>query len=214
MSWLAILLLAAATFGAVVMAMRVERVLWPALAASLLFGLAGYAVQGQPQLPGAPKKAQAIERGETGEAIVSARRELFGDSSARASYLTVSDGFARRGRFADAAKLLRKGLADNPDDVESWVALGNALVEHAGGQLTPAALYAYEKAQILAPDHPAPAYFLGVALIRSGRPQDARALWQETLEKARADAPWREGLQSRLDQLDAMMAAMPSQMAP
>src|SRR3546814_8208350 len=59
----------------------------------------------------------------------------------------VSDGFARQGRYMEAAQLLRSGLGANPAHGEGWLALANALVEHAGGRVTPASLMAYGKAE-------------------------------------------------------------------
>ena len=66
-----------------------------------------------------------------------------------------------------------------------WVGLGNALVDHAG-TLTPAGELAYRRAAELAPGHPAPRFFLGLALARSGDRAGAVAMWRQILaERAR-----------------------------
>ena len=83
--------------------------------------------------------------------MVEARRELFGVERPASNFVVVADGFARRGQYADAAQLLSGEVADNPGNAEAWVALGNALVEHADGNPTPAAIYAYAKAEEGAP---------------------------------------------------------------
>lgn len=203
MSFVPVILLAAAAFGLAALALRVPRAGWTLFGAALLFGLAGYAMQGSPGQAGAPKAA-ADDLAEGAE-LVEARRAIYGPAPP-SRFVTVADGFARRGQFADAAGILRASLAENPDDPEAWLALANALMEHADGQLTPAAVYAYERAERADPGQPGPGFFVGVALIRSGRPQQARTLWAEMLERAPTDAEWRAGLQDRLDRLDGLIA--------
>lgn len=207
MIWLPIILLAVIAFAIGAFVLRLPRRSWTMLGAVLMLGLAGYAMQGHPGMAGSPKQAK-VETAQSGEVIVSVRRALFDTGQPPPRYLTVSDGFARRGRFAEAAGLLRKGLAANPDDAEGWLALANALVEHAQGQVTPAALTAFERSETAMPSHPGPAYFLGMAYLRSGKPKEARDVWAQLLENSPADAPWREDLAGRIGQLDAMMASM------
>lgn len=206
MSFLPIILLAAATFALAVLALRLPRTGWALFGAALLFGLAGYALQGSPGQAGAPK-GPTSEAADAGVALVDARRELFGPAPP-SRFVTLADGFARRGQFADAAGILRGSLEQNPDDAEAWLALANALVENAEGQLTPAAVYAFNRAERVDPANPGPGFFLGVALINSGRPVEARQLWADMLERAPAESPWREGLEERLARLDVLIAQM------
>lgn len=204
MSFFPVIALAAVAFGIAVLALRLPRAGWTLLGAALLFGLAGYALKGSPGQAGAPKSEDAaLAAG--GEELVEARRAIYGPAPP-SRFVTVADGFARRGQFADAAGILRGSLAETPDDPEAWLALANALAEHSGGQLTPAAVYAYERAERADPDNPGPGFFLGVALIRSGRLQQARALWAAMLADAPPDAPWRAGLDDRLGRLDTLIA--------
>jgi cytochrome c-type biogenesis protein CcmH len=205
MSWFPIIALAIITFGFAVIALRMEKRGWTLFAAVMVFGLAGYATQGDPALPAAPKQA-SVEAAQSGEAMVEARRALFGNERPPANYLITSDAFARKGQFETAASALRKGVSDNPGDAEGWLALANALVEHTNGELTPAALYAYGRADAAAPDHPGTPYFLGIAFLRSGQPGQARRIWADMVEDAPADAPWREEMAVRLERLDAMLA--------
>ncbi len=204
------ILLAMAAFVTAVLLLRLPRSGWALFGAALLFGLSGYALQGHPGRPGAPQAA-SVQASETGTAMVDARRELFNPAQPPQRFVTVADGFARRGQYADAAGILRGSLTDNPEDTEAWIALGNALVEHAEGQPTPAALYAYSRAEALSPDHPAAPYFLGVALLRAGRANDTRAVWAEMLADAPRDAQWVPAMRERLKRLDAMIAGMPGQ---
>lgn len=209
MSWLPILALAALAFVAAVFALRLPKAGYTLVGAALLFGLAGYALQGSPGAPAAPGKPPA-DVAKTGELMVEARREFFDPAILPSRFLITSDAYARRGDHAGAAGFAKSAVEENPADVEAWTALGNALVEHAGGQLTPAALYAYGQAERRAPGAPAPGYFLGLAMLRGGDADRTRAIWAELLASAPADAPWRPALAERLARLEALMAQGPA----
>lgn len=205
MNWLPILALALAAFLVAAFLAKLPRTGWTLFGAGLLFGLTGYATQGNPQLAGAPKDAVPTPT-EAGPAMIEARRLLFDPSQPPSADITLSDGFARKGQFDDAAGILRVSVRENPDDAEAWIALGNALVEHAEGVPTAAAMFAYSRAEAADPDHPAAPYFLGVALLRSERFADARGVWAQMIERAPEGAEWLPAMQQRLAQLDAMLA--------
>lgn len=204
MSFLPVILLAAAAFAIAVYALRLPRHAWTLTGAALLFGLTGYALQGSPGQGGAPKSAARVAAAD-GAALVDARRALF-DAVPDSPFVTVADGFIRRGQYSDAAGILNGAIDRSPDDREVWLALATALVGHAEGQLTPAAIQAFDRAQRLDPENPGPALFLGVALVQNGRFAEARSLWRDTLAAAPADAPWRAGLADRIVLLDALIA--------
>jgi cytochrome c-type biogenesis protein CcmH len=207
-SWLAILALALAVFGIAALVLKLPRQGYALFGATLLFGLAGYAWQGSPDQPAAPKAAKK-DTTRSGEEMVSARASLFDDSQAKPSYLITSDGFARRGQYGDAAGLLRRGLTESPDHLEGWLALAMALTEHADGAVTPAAAYAYDKARAIDPANPASDFFLGFTLLQSGEIKRARDIWAALLERSPDDAPWRDDLTARIEQLDTMIANAP-----
>lgn len=205
MSWLPIVALAAVAFLVAAFLLKLPRAGWSLFGAGLLFGLAGYAMQGNPAQPGAPKSGQATTS-EVGPALIEARRFLFDPSRPPSAFVTLSDGYARQGRFGDAAGILTGGLRNEPKDTEAWIALGNALVEHAEGTPTAAAMYAYSRAEALDLDNPAPAYFTGIALIQSQRFGEARQVWADMIAKAPRDAEWLPAMEQRLAQLDAVLA--------
>jgi cytochrome c-type biogenesis protein CcmH len=106
--------------------------------------------------------------------------------------------------------VLRGAVSSDPKNAEAWLAMANALVQHADGLLTPASLYAYRRAGEAAPEHPGPPYFLGLALAQSGRFAQAQELWRRLLAQTPPDAPWRADLTRQLGRLDALVAAQPS----
>lgn len=207
MSWALIIALAALAFAALVFLFKVPRGGWEAVGAALLLGLAGYALQGSPAQPGAPKAPAAQNKG-NGQALVAARQQLRASGAqGTSSWLVIGDAMARNGQYADAASVLLGAVEKNPKDAEGWLALGNALVGHSEGALTPAALYAYQRAATADPAHPGPPFFLGLALAQSGRLNEGRALWAELLARSPKDAPWRADLAERLSKLDQFIAA-------
>ena len=206
--WLAVVALALAAFAFAVLVMKLPRHGLTLFGAVLVFGLAGYAWQGSPGLPSAPK-APAAQLSDQGEEMVEGRAALFDQNRQPSDYLITSDAFARQGRFGDAAGLLQKGLKDNPNDLEGWLALGLALVGHADGFVTPAAVQAFARADAINPRHPGAAYFLGNAYLQSGEVVAARNVWKGLLDRSPPDAPWREGLAADVARLDAMIARAP-----
>ncbi|MCW1382811.1 tetratricopeptide repeat protein [Novosphingobium sp. KCTC 2891] len=206
MTWVLILLIALAAFGVLAFVLKMPRAGWEITGAALLFGIAGYALQGHPGYAGAPK--QAVENEKAADAALLKQRQEMGESFGKgASWLTLADGLSRQGQFGAAADVLKTAVEKNPDDADLWVAFGNALVGHSDGLITPAAQFAFQKAATIAPEHPGPPFFMGLALAQSGRLADARAIWAELLKRSPADAPYRADLESRLARIDSMLAA-------
>lgn len=214
MIWALAILTALAAFLLAVL-LRAPRKGWEAIGAALLVGIAGYAFQASPGLSGAPKEApdQAVK---SGAAMVQARQQL---AQAQASgqglnrWLVIGDALARNGQYGDAAGVILGAVKQDPKNADAWLAMANALVGHAEGNLTPAALYAYGRAAQADPAHPGPPFFLGLALAQSGKLTEARGLWAELLARSPKDAPWRGDLAERLQRLDAFIAMQAQQQA-
>lgn len=206
MTWILVLAIALVAFGVLVLVLKLPRIGWELTGAALLFGIAGYALQGHPGEPGSPTAPSEDSRSGD-EALVKARKAMDADSGQGSSWVILADGFARNGEFRTAAELLGKAVQQNPNDADTWVALGNALVGHSGGMITPAAQFAFQKAATLNPDHPGPPFFMGLALAQSGRLADAKVIWQQLLDRSPPGAPWRDDLQARIARLDQMIAA-------
>jgi len=92
-----------------------------------------------------------------------------------------------------------------------WLGLGNALQAQADGMVTPPARYAFERAAAVAPHHPAPPYFLGLAYLQMGDVEGANKIWHDLLANTPADAPWRARLAARIDLLERFRAAAAAQ---
>jgi cytochrome c-type biogenesis protein CcmH len=186
MGWAILLLLVAASLGGLWL-FGVRGGLLKAAAAALLLGASGYAIQGSPDLKGAPAEGN---QGRSVVPLTEARHAFFGDFSPEESWLRISEALARDGKTEDAVGVLQNAVNRYPTDEQLWIGLGNALVDHARG-LTPAAELAYQRAAEVAPGRPAAPFFYGLAVARSGDRAAAVEIWQRILAKAPANASWR-----------------------
>ena len=186
MGWSILILLIALSLGALRL-LGVRRAAFTASAAALLAGAAGYALQGNPNLPASP--ARSADRDDF-IALTEARHAFFGDFSPAEAWLRMSEALARHGNSEDAVGILENAVKRYPGDAQLWIGLGNALVDHSRG-LTPPAEFAYRRAAQAAPGHPAAPFFYGLALARSGDREGAVREWKAILAKAPRDASWR-----------------------
>lgn len=130
--------------------------------------------------------------------LASERYAFTGRFTAGERWLTMADAIASRGDTASAANVLVAAVKQHPRDYSLWIGLGNMLTDHGAGRLNPGARLAFERARAIAPDYPAPQYFLGVAEARSGNPAEARRLWETILAGPPPTASWRPLVERRL----------------
>lgn len=171
--------------------------------AALMVGGAGYALQGRPGLQGLPK---AAGQRAAPLSLTRPRQAMFGQFSAADRWLIIADGYESRGNTADAVGIIKAGLRAHPNDPALLTGLANVLVDHAG-MVTPAASMAFERARRAAPRHPAPLFFQGLAMARSGEREQALGLWQQALRLTPPNASYRPFI---ADGIAALAAAPPS----
>lgn len=174
--------------------------------AALMIGGAGYALQGRPSLPGSPTVAGAKA---VPLQLTDARQAMLGQFNQAGRWLLMADSLSARGKTGDAVGIIRAGLKQQPGEVALWVGLGNALVDHAG-MLTPAAEFAYDRARRLAPQHPAPLFFRGLALARSGEREQALGLWRQALALTPAGTTYRPMIEGGIAVLGGRAAPLPA----
>jgi cytochrome c-type biogenesis protein CcmH len=179
------------------------------LGAALLLAAAGYAWQGRPGLPARP--AEARIRGSGPESAFAALRgQFFPRFDTASRWLIIADSYERRGETRNAVGVIRSALRRYPNNIALWIGLGNALVIHGDGMMSPAAELAYRRAAAIAPGHPAPPFFYGLSLIQSGQMEAGETVWRDLLARAPANAKWRPIVADRLAIIDRIRAAAPS----
>jgi cytochrome c-type biogenesis protein CcmH/NrfG len=191
MGWAVMLALAGATLLGLWRWVRRDMGALQFLGAAMLLALAGYAWQGQPGLAGAPKGRTAEDRRPPSD-FAQLRRPLLGEFNAAGAWLTAAEALTQGGNTESAVNMLRGRIEQAPRSVEMWLGLADALVQHAGGLLTPAAEMAFSRAAQAAPDHPAPLFFHGMALARNGQVEAAEQLWRRVLAMPQTTDQWRE----------------------
>lgn len=202
MGW-AMLALIVLLSGGLLWWLGVPRLLWTSVGTALALGAAGYALQGSPWLPSAAPRPTAEEVEVTPD-LIALRGAMWGKYTEEAAYEAAFDALLRAGAAESAVKLAIGGVNKYPKSAELWTDLGSAIVAH-DRTLSGPARYAFQRAIALAPDHPAPRFFLGMGLIAAGKFDEARAAWVESLARAPANAAYRPQIAERISALDQLM---------
>ena len=202
MTWLAPLFLA--LVAAAILWRAGIAPLW--LGAMLLLGGSGYIWAGAPREPGSPTAAVPPEAGSS-ERVEAARQALARDPVNIAGWGAFADALSADGRSGEAVDALTFASRTLPTSADLQVFLGTALLNHAEGVMTPAAQLAFARAEAIDPEHPAPAYFTGLAYLQQGDPSAALGVWEPLMQRTPPDAPWRADLERKIRGATAMRAA-------
>ena len=185
--------------------LRYPRRLWTVPATAIMLGAAGYAWQGSPGLPGHPV-APGGQRVEVDQGLIDLRDAMFGKYGTYAwSYGNLADAMLRQGDRERAVKVWQGAVRQVPEDVALWTGFGSALAEYDGNQISPAAQFAFDKAFALAPEHPGPPFFYGLALVRANRFAEAEPWWEKAVALTPAQASYRQALMARLLMLEVFL---------
>lgn len=204
MGWIALALIGGVTVAALWLS-GIARARWWLVGAALMLGAVGYALQGRPLLGGAPVRAFAAPI-EVDADLVELRRTMLGRYTADTAYLTAADAIMASGDTRSAVWVTLAGLDKYPDSMPLWTGLGSALAVHDGDTVSPAALFAFTRAARLAPRHPGPPFFLGIAYVRAGEFAAARDCWARALRLTPAGLSYRVDIAERLALLDQYLA--------
>lgn len=211
------LILGAAVAGLVWLALWRTRKLNAAslqlLGAALLTGLAGYAFQGRTGLMGSPAAERGVRSLPPAMPIPLAE-EFFGRFTGAYPWLVIANAFLARGDSGEAVATLASAIKARPRDVQLWIAYANAIRIHGGGRISPGARLAFERSVQIAPEHPAPAFFFGLALVQSGDVPGALTVWKQLVKKAPAGSPWGKALTERIALLERLATVTAAPSAP
>lgn len=178
MAWLPIMLVVLAIGAGLWWFARRDKGALQFLAAALLLGLAGYSWQGHPHQAGSPKSAEAPEAVADDDFAI-LHPDLIGRFDRAYSWMVLADADRRAGNPVGGAETLQSAVRNNPRSWALWTAYAYALVAANDNLFSPASQLAFERASQLAPDHPGPMFFYGLALARSGNWDGAEQVWRE-----------------------------------
>lgn len=180
--------------------------LWMVAATAVTLAATGYVWQGTPGLAGHPVEHQKAA-GDVDAGLIAMREAMFGRFNRSDAYFHIADAMVRSGDPEMAAKAMLGAVAGVHDDASLWTWLGVTMAEANGGLVTPASRMAFDRAIALAPKHPGPHYFLGLALANMGQYAEARGEWARALELSPTVQPYTEVLKGQLARLDQFIAA-------
>ncbi|MCC5611692.1 c-type cytochrome biogenesis protein CcmI [Nostoc sp. CHAB 5834] len=159
-----------------------------------------YAFMGNPGVPGASRQAALSPVSDPGAAThpggdvtaMIAQLETAVQRNDRdvESWRLLGWSYFQTGRFDEAAQAYGRAAALDPRDANHPSSQGEALVQAAGGQVTPAAAAAFNAATAIDPNDPRARYFLAVRKDQSGDRDGAMADWISIVNAAPPGAPW------------------------
>lgn len=173
-------------------------VLLPLIAAA---GLGLYLLRGTPDMPSAPYtlRAEAMARDE--RILATLRERLLAmdplSPQARQGWVLLGNAERDRGRSQAAIEAWRRALAARFDVGLAADVAELEIARGAPAEATPMIVLALSER----PNDPRLRYLAGLVEAESGRPANARTLWQALLTDSPADAPWRALLERRLSAL-------------
>lgn len=203
MGWVALGLLAAASFAFMAFLGHLPKGYWQIAAAAILLGMTGYALQGHPAAPSAPAKSVAAKQ-DAAVQLVEMRADMDQSFGSAKRWLVTADSFAKQGDYPLSASYIQSGLQNEPENPDLWSALGLQLMLASDGQMSPPAQLAFDKARAIRPNYPAPYYFSGLARLFGGDLNGAILLWEKALTLATPNAKWKPRLESQLQAAKAL----------
>lgn len=176
-----------------------------AVGLAALVALAGgalYATMGRPDLGGrsatavapaadtAAAAGPAAPSGEIVQLIAGLEKKMLANPGDAEGWRMLGWSYFQTQRFTDAAAAYGKAVKLKPDGVGYQSAWGEALVQAAGGTVTPEAAAAFAAARAQDGADARARYFLAVTKDQAGNSRGAVEDWLALLAESPADAPW------------------------
>ncbi|PZN97577.1 MAG: c-type cytochrome biogenesis protein CcmI [Alphaproteobacteria bacterium] len=154
----------------------------------LVGGAAAPVAAAAPTAAGAVPDAQAA--GEVAQLVADLEKKMAANPGDPEGWRLLGWSYFQTQRFADAATAYGKAVALKPDGVGYQSAWGEALVQAADGNVTPAAVAAFTAARAQDGGDARARYFLGLAKAQQGDNTGAIEDWLKLLGESASDAPW------------------------
>lgn len=197
--WLVVMALSGAVLLALGAIARVPRGALGMAVVAIALALSGYAWQGHPELPSAP--AFALREGANFNAADARAHPMKPAFTREDMALNTADAMVRAHNSAGAVALLKSELATEPKNAQLWDGLGRSLIANGDGLITPAALFAFDKAAATDPADPIPQIMHALALAQNGRYDESAQMMTQLLAHTPKNAPWRAEIEEKLAQV-------------
>jgi cytochrome c-type biogenesis protein CcmH len=172
----------------------------------MLAAVASYALSGRPSLPAKPAMLLPVPAKHTPD-ISTARAALLENPGNILAWVQMADALRKSGDTDAALEAMEVASRAIPDSADLWVTRGQLLVEKSGGEITPAARLAFDRAAALDPMHPAPRYMVALAWVMQGKPHEAKPVLEKLLRDTPPDTSYRAQIEKLLRGVNAMTAA-------
>jgi cytochrome c-type biogenesis protein CcmH len=173
---------------------------------------------GSPHLPGQPL-GQRLASGQPStrqdEVLVAQLAERLRERSDDAQGWTLlARSYGTLGRHEDAIAAWRNVLRLTPDSNEARGGLAEALVQAAGGTVTPEAVRLFEAVSKGDEREPRSRFYIGLARAQAGETRQALQVWTDLVALSPPDAPWLEGVRAQIRRVAAEAKIDPATLAP
>ena len=167
-----------------------------------------YLWQGSPAIPGAP----LASRTDAGRPVLSpAQMTLIAEQQAAVdsdpanaeAWAILGRGYLLAGRYQDSVDAFGAAIELGANGPDEQMGLVEALMERAGGLMTPEVQRAIDAALAADPAHAAARFYQGEAHAQAGRMQAAFEVWMALAADTPSDAPWLQMLRARLEKVSA-----------
>ncbi len=170
-----------------------KRATWIALVLVAALSVGTYAYLGRPDLPAVPLASRdvAAENGlDLDTAIKTIETRLAADPNDLRGWQVIAPAYIQLGRYADAARALRRINELAPPTADSLTDLGEALMMQAGGSVAGEPLELFRQAAGLDPKHIRSRFYVAGEETRAGDYVAAVNDWNALLALGRGDEPW------------------------
>lgn len=178
-----------------------------------------YVRMGSPDLPGQPLAARLADaRVETTkrdeELLAQLEARLRERSDDLQGWQLLARSYTTLGRAEDAVAAWRQVRRLAPDRPEFAGALGEALVQAAGGTVVPEALALFESVTQFDPSDPRARFYIGIAFAQSGDPRAALQAWTDLAAISPPDAPWLQAVRAQITRVGLEAKIDPKSLSP
>jgi cytochrome c-type biogenesis protein CcmH len=128
------------------------------------------------------------------------RQRLQATPADGALWQSLARTYVLMGKFAEAVPAYRSAIDNGADGAPVQSAYGEAQVMAASGEVTPAALTAFQAALAKDAAEARARYYVALADAQGGKLHEALDAWIKLESESASDAPWRKSLSARIDQ--------------